>query len=275
MKKPLSALIIVLTCSLSFSQSNKNFVQNYLLISSCSEQPNKMDCFNNYVAKKLTDTVKTDVKNYLEKNPKRNYVVNRASFVVGENGKPIKGSINTTNPKNTDVGLKLKQAVLNLPEISPRRNEYNYPLLTLYSISIKNGMNKNDSVVVLDINNKPHSNINKSNMVAPVYKGCKSKDNNELKKCLSDNVAKVIGKKFNAKKALKGFNKIGSFYTYVFFTVDKDGRLDNLKAFGPNQSFQDEALAALKKVKRITPGTKNGEPIRVSFSLPIKLKVAK
>ncbi|WP_290701339.1 energy transducer TonB [Lacinutrix sp.] len=273
MKKLHYFLFTILIYSLSFAQSNKDFKQNYLSITNCNKQPNKKECFNNYIAATLTSAVKTEIKDYLQKNPKRTYVVNHASFVVGENGKPIKGSIKTTNSKNNAVGLKLKQAILDLPEIMVRRNEYNYPILTNYKIKIKNGVDENGEIVVLDFNNKSKTFSTKSNMVAPIYKGCKSKDNIELKKCLSKNVSKIVGQKFNKKKAIDGFNKKGTFYTFIFFTIDKKGKLDKLRAYGPSKSFQDEALASLKKVKRITPGTKNGEPIRVSFALPIKLKV--
>lgn len=275
MKNLVSICFILLTYSFSFSQSNPDFKQPNLSFKKCVDDENREKCFNTLIANKLTNSVKTEIKNYLEINKDKDYVVNRASFVVGENGKALIESIQTTNSKNTEVGNKLKRAILDLPEFSVRKNEYNHSLLSYYTIGIKNGIDENNEVIVLDINNKEKKQPNNSNQTNPIYPGCKSKDNEELKKCLSYNVSKIVGSNFKSKKALKRFKKKGSFYIYVLFAVDENGKLSNLKAFGPNKNFEKQALSALKKVKKITPGTKNGKNIKVFYSLPIKLKVAK
>ena len=268
-KNILSLVFIFLSFTLSLCQSDKEFKKSDLTFELCDDELDQKECFNNIIAIALTDAVKTDIKTYLKENKKRTYVVSYAHFIIGENGKAIKESIRTTKQKNTKVSSKLKRAVLNLPEIKVKRNEYNYPVLSSYRIRIKNGLNDNEGVVLLDKSNKSSK---KRNRVAPIYPGCKYKDNDSLTKCLNNNISKLVQKKFRVKKASKGFNKKGSFYIYLNFSIDSKGKIVNEMAFGPNESFEEEALSILKKVKKIKPATKDGKPIKEHFTLPIKLK---
>jgi protein TonB len=60
----------------------------------------------------------------------------------------------------------------------------------------------------------------------------------------------------------------------VSFNVLKDGTVDNIevkKPFFP--SIDAEAIEAVRKLKRFTPGTQDGEPVKVSFTAPISLKI--
>lgn len=61
---------------------------------------------------------------------------------------------------------------------------------------------------------------------------------------------------------------------FVNFVVEKDGSLTDIKisrdlGFGTGQ----EAVRMLKNAPRWKPGIQNGKPIRVSYSLPIKISV--
>lgn len=244
LKNILLAICISLSFNICICQSNEEFKKSELTFEICDDKLDKKECFNDTIAKALTQAIKTEVKTYLKKNQKRTYVVSYANFVVGENGKAIKRSIRTTKQKNTEVSSKLRRAVLDLPEIKVRRNEYNYPVLSYYKIRIKNGLNDNEEVVVLDKTNKPSK---KRNRVAPIYPGCIYKDNDSLIKCLNSNIASLVQKKFRVKKVTNDFNKKGSFYIYLNFSIDTKGRIANEMAFGPSKSFEEEALFTLKK----------------------------
>lgn len=56
----------------------------------------------------------------------------------------------------------------------------------------------------------------------------------------------------------------------VGFTINEDGRLAGLKVLdSPDQSLSMEVLRILAKSPKWTPGTINGQPVRVGYTFPI------
>lgn len=61
---------------------------------------------------------------------------------------------------------------------------------------------------------------------------------------------------------------------YVQFTIDKDGSVTDVKALrGIGGGCNEEALRLIKSMPNWTPGTQQGIPVRVKYSLPIKFKL--
>ena len=58
----------------------------------------------------------------------------------------------------------------------------------------------------------------------------------------------------------------------VTFVIEKDGSIeDSVKVIKPLTEFYNkEAIRIVKAMPKWVPGTKNGEPVRVQFNLPIK-----
>lgn len=66
----------------------------------------------------------------------------------------------------------------------------------------------------------------------------------------------------------KGFVK-----TLVLFVVEKDGSIIEVKALGGSQSFNDESIRAIKKIKgKWIPAEFNGEKVRFRFKLPLTMQ---
>lgn len=59
------------------------------------------------------------------------------------------------------------------------------------------------------------------------------------------------------------------------FTIEKDGTLSNIKIDKKEMTteFADEATRVLKLAEQWEPGMKNGKPVRVAYSIPIKFFV--
>ncbi len=259
-----------------FSQKkNTDFIQPFPLFKDCKTSINPSDCFNKIISSKIIEVIETDVQSYLEKKEIRKSVNVYLNFIIDENGKPIEESISTTKIRsNPTIESKLKKMILNLPNIYPRRNEANHPILSYYHLTAKLGLDKeNNNVVLLEETNEPNGISENRNFTAPVYPKCQSTSNKVLRKCFSNNVTKLLLKKYRINKAVKGFNKKGSFYTYILFKVDKFGEVNNYKIFGPNETIENEARRSLKKLKDLKPGTENGKPVNVSFALPLKFKI--
>ena len=72
-------------------------------------------------------------------------------------------------------------------------------------------------------------------------------------------------------------NKIagkGTFSTEVTFVVERDGAISNLKATGQNQSFNEQAVRAIKKIKtKWIPAKVNDVTVRSRFRFPSKANI--
>ena len=79
------------------------------------------------------------------------------------------------------------------------------------------------------------------------------------------------------KKFMKGFksDKIkekGLVKTLVTFVIEKDGSIIEVKALGGSQSFNDESIRAIKKIKeKWIPAELKGEKVKYSFRMPLTM----
>jgi protein TonB len=103
----------------------------------------------------------------------------------------------------------------------------------------------------------------------PVYPGCeKHKTNVKLKKCMSQKIAKLIGKKFNvdigSDYGISGRQKISTQ-----FTIDKNGDVTDIKIRGPHHALENEAKRVIHKIPKMEPGLQSNVPVGVIYTLPI------
>lgn len=57
---------------------------------------------------------------------------------------------------------------------------------------------------------------------------------------------------------------------FINFIVDKNGSISNVKVFrGVDQSLDKEAIRVVKSMPKWIPGKQGGQPVRVSFTVPI------
>jgi protein TonB len=106
----------------------------------------------------------------------------------------------------------------------------------------------------------------------PVYPGCTG-TKEELKACLSKNIAKVVQRNFDSEIAQNmgltpGVNRI-----FVLFVIDKNGNITDIKSNAPHKALQKEAIRVIKKLPKLQPGKFRGKNVGVKYSLPIKYLV--
>ena len=62
--------------------------------------------------------------------------------------------------------------------------------------------------------------------------------------------------------------------TIIIFYVEQDGTLSDLKAYGGNQSLNDEAIRAISKIKdKWNPAEIKGEKVRFKFNFPLSMSL--
>lgn len=63
------------------------------------------------------------------------------------------------------------------------------------------------------------------------------------------------------------------FTIYVTFVIEKDGSISSAKILankGGNASFEEESIRVVNAMPNWSPGTQNGNKVRVQFNLPIR-----
>lgn len=109
---------------------------------------------------------------------------------------------------------------------------------------------------------------------APIYPGCeKAKNNGERKKCMSKKITKLIQKKFHGDDIAVDYGLSGMQKIDVQFTIDKTGKVSNIKTRAPHPKLEDEAIRVINLMPVMTPGRQNDKNVGVIYTLPIKFKV--
>ncbi|MDZ7615262.1 MAG: energy transducer TonB [Flavobacteriaceae bacterium] len=106
----------------------------------------------------------------------------------------------------------------------------------------------------------------------PTYPGCKG-SNAEKKKCLQDNIEKLVAKNFNTGLANELGLAPGKKKVYVMFKIDKGGNVTDIQARGPHARLEKEAVRVVEKIPQMTPGKQRNRPVGVKYTLPITLIV--
>lgn len=106
----------------------------------------------------------------------------------------------------------------------------------------------------------------------PIYPGCKG-NNQQLKACFTKKVTRHFGKKFDVGLADDlGLDK-GRKRLFLLFTIDKTGRVSNVNVRGPHPVLEKEVAKIIRLIPKMTPGKQRGQPVGVSYSLPVTFEV--
>ncbi|HHH52122.1 MAG TPA: energy transducer TonB [Bacteroidetes bacterium] len=107
----------------------------------------------------------------------------------------------------------------------------------------------------------------------PIYPGCEGKKGKALKDCMSKKIQNFINKQFDTSIAsdlgLSGERvRISSV-----FTVDKTGKVSNIKVRSKYKELEKEARRVISKLPRMKPGQQRNKPVKVRYTLPIVFQV--
>ncbi len=107
----------------------------------------------------------------------------------------------------------------------------------------------------------------------PVHQGCEDKDKRKEERCTDGKISKHVKRFLNypdeaRKKRIEGL-------VTVEFIVERDGSVTNVRAKNDiGGGCAEEAVRIIKKLVRFKPGqSRDGHPIRVLYSVPIRFKL--
>ncbi|MEP0265032.1 energy transducer TonB [Dokdonia sp.] len=102
----------------------------------------------------------------------------------------------------------------------------------------------------------------------PIYPGCTGKDNEVLRKCMSKNISAFVAENFDSSGISKNLSA-GKHKISVFFTINKKGRITNIRTLDSSKEIEGKIINMLKKLPKMIPGQQKGKNVGVAYALPI------
>lgn len=109
----------------------------------------------------------------------------------------------------------------------------------------------------------------------PVYSGCDvSLSSTEQKKCMSEKIAEHIGEHFDTEMISSLENIPEGFVKMrATFKIDTLGKITDIKVKAPHVKLKDEAIRVISLLPDLlSPGIMNGNPVIVTYNLPIVIE---
>ena len=91
---------------------------------------------------------------------------------------------------------------------------------------------------------------------------------------MSYKISEFIKRNFNTNLA-KDLGLSGNQRIAVIFKIDTKGKVRDIRTRAPHPKLEKEVIRVINMLPRIEPGTKNGKPVIVPYSLPIRFQVAR
>ncbi|MGG8496260.1 M56 family metallopeptidase [Tenacibaculum sp. TC6] len=158
-------------------------------------------------------------------------------------------------------GIKIK---------SDNKDAFYYKLYDFEGRKVIGLHNKKIKSTVKDVNltksdDVPFSMIDK----APTFPGCDEGDKSCFNQSINDFAQKELDMSFVKNLDLTP----GKKRIYAAFKIDKTGLITDIQVRAPHPELKKMVSKMLEKLPRIVPGEKNGQVVRVGYTLPITFTV--
>lgn len=108
---------------------------------------------------------------------------------------------------------------------------------------------------------------------APIHPDCQGiTDQKELMDCFNAQIQRLVQRKFDVGVTNDIYSATGVHSIGLRFVVDKNGKVTNIEASAKHDILAKEAVRVLKKLPRFEPGSHNGQPVNVRYTLPISVR---
>ncbi|MBO3116604.1 energy transducer TonB [Winogradskyella sp. DF17] len=104
----------------------------------------------------------------------------------------------------------------------------------------------------------------------PRFPGCTG-SNAELKACFQKKMQEHLQKHFRYPEVAKELNIHGK--VFVFFLIDKEGKVSKIKSRGPDKLLEKEAERIMSLLPKMEPGKQRNKAVGVPYSIPINFKL--
>ena len=101
----------------------------------------------------------------------------------------------------------------------------------------------------------------------PLFSLCGQFSDFQKKNCFEETIKSHINS--NIQFPEEAFEIGVSGRVLVYFIIDKDGRIEQIRSRGPHESLENEAKRIISILPSLSPAYKDNSPVKVSYSLPI------
>ena len=107
----------------------------------------------------------------------------------------------------------------------------------------------------------------------PIFKGCESYALDEERfACFQSALMRYVAKNFKVSEEMKMFSSGEKIY--VEFIIEKDGEVRHAEVVrGEDELIKQESLRLVKSLPKFTPAKINGKAVRMSYVLPVNVKL--
>ncbi|MEO9953860.1 hypothetical protein [Nonlabens sp.] len=102
----------------------------------------------------------------------------------------------------------------------------------------------------------------------PRFESCPDTTNAEIQQCTNRKIQKHISRNYDSSIG-EQFGVHSKTRTYVFYSINKEGIIINLRTRGANKFLALEAKRVVYSIPKMIPGYQQGEPVEVPYSLPV------
>lgn len=106
-----------------------------------------------------------------------------------------------------------------------------------------------------------------------IYPGCSGSTAEEIRACNLASFRAYVKKEFNPEVAKEANIESGEYEIKAAIHIDKSGVVHTLKVHAPNEVLKNEIRRVVDNTPQVTPATVGGEPVGVSFVLPVVFKL--
>ena len=108
-----------------------------------------------------------------------------------------------------------------------------------------------------------------------IYPGCTGSTAEEIRACNLESFTAYVKKEFNHEVSKEANIKSGEYMIKAAIHINKAGRVFTLRITAPNEALENEMRRVVDKTPHVVPATVGGEPVGVSFILPVDFRVEK
>jgi hypothetical protein len=106
-----------------------------------------------------------------------------------------------------------------------------------------------------------------------IYPGCEEGTHDEIRACSVKEFKKFLGTNFN-KDISDGLDLgEGEHKIRALLKIDKTGKVHVTKIVASRVELENELIRIVGKLPQMTPATKNGSPVSVSFVVPMNFQI--
>lgn len=108
---------------------------------------------------------------------------------------------------------------------------------------------------------------------APLFPGCKGKNQEELRACFTSKIRKFVGRNFNSDLAQDMGLSSGIKRIHTVFKIDENGNVVDIQARSPHKALEIEAQRVINLLPKMVPGKQGNTKVGVKYAMPIVFKV--